>query len=102
MTPRMLKIAQLTVDPYSPEEAGKAIANIVKFITRRIPFQKRPYSIMNLRNKINSLSEFDMASKKTPPTASLGQSITFIKTILNGKDSNYIRTCIKHIINNLE
>lgn len=84
-----------------PQTAGKGIADIVKFLLRRIDESKRSSAIERLKMKILNLNESEISSKKTPPSASLGQSITFIKTILIGHDPAYIRQVLNFIYRNL-
>lgn len=98
---RMYKIAASTIDLGDPKSAGRGIAEIVKFLLKRIDISNRPKSIFNLRNKIWNLNENEIASKKTPASASLGQSLTFIKTVLNGHNPVYIRNVILEITKNL-
>jgi len=98
---RMYKIAASTIDLGNPESAGRGIADIVKFLLKRIDIVNRPKSIFNLRNKIWNLNENEISSKKTPASASLGASLTFIKTILNGHNPHYIREIISAIVKNL-
>jgi hypothetical protein len=97
----MYKLAASTIEMGSPQEAGKGIADIVKFLMTRISDEKRTDSILSLRDKIWHLNEHDISSKKTPASASLGQSITFIKTILNGHQPKYIREVLSNIVRNL-
>ncbi len=98
---RMYKIAASTIDLGSPESAGRGIAAIVKFLLKRIDPLSRPKSVFNLRNKIWNLNENEIASKKSPASASLGQSLTFIRTILNGHNASYIRKILTEIVKNL-
>lgn len=98
---RMYKIASTVVELGDPGIAGRNLADIVRFLINKISPLKRGKSITNLRNKIWALNEYEMANKKTPPTASLGQSITFIKTILNGHHPLYIRRVIQEIVRNI-
>lgn len=81
--------------------AGKGIAEIVKFLMRRIPYDQRISRLIKLREKINSLNEMEMASKDMPPTSAIGQSISFVKTVLNGHNPKYIRDVLKSVVNNL-
>ena len=97
----MYKIAASTIDLGSPESAGRGIAEIVKFLLKRIDPLNRPKSIFNLRNKIWNMNENEIASKKTPASASIGSSITFIKTLLNGHPASYVRNIITEIVKNL-
>lgn len=98
---KLIKIAFDSIELGSPEIAGKDIANVIKFLTKKIKSENRPEALRKLREKIWHLSEINMATKKTPSSASLGQSITFIKTVLNGHSSDYIRKVLEHIVRNL-
>jgi hypothetical protein len=101
VTGELRKLAQAATDLGDPTFAGRAISEIVKFLMRKIPYERRPHSMMSMRQKILELDEYEMASKKSPVTASMGQSITLIKTLLNGKEPAYIRKTLEHIIGNL-
>ena len=101
INPRLYKLAAAVIQMGSPEAAGKGVADIVKFLLQRISLERRNVSMFKLRKKIWELNEQEIASKKTPSSASLGQSITFIKTILNGHDPAYIRKVLTHIVRNL-
>ena len=94
-------LAASVLEMGDPGIAGKNISDIIRFIIGRIPSDKRNESIVNLRNKIWTLDPYDISSKKTPATASLGQAITFIKTILIGHDPIYIKRVIQEIMRNL-
>lgn len=96
-----IKLASETIELGDPRIAGKDIANVIKFLTKKIKSESRPEALRKLRDKIWHLSEINMATKKTPSSASLGQSLTFIKTVLNGHSSNYIRQVLEHIVRNL-
>jgi hypothetical protein len=97
---RLIKLGQAMLMD-NTEDAGKGLAVIIRFLLKRIEFTKRPYVIYNLKQKIYNLNEYEMSGKKSPSTASIGQSITFIKTILNGKPPYYIRAVINEVIKNL-
>jgi|ERR1700748_835170 len=98
---RMFKLAAATIDLGDPVQAGKGIAEIIKFLLRRIDEKNRSKSQFNLRQKIWNLNEFQMSAKKSPASASLGQSISFVKNVLNGHNSAYIRAILKEIVGNL-
>jgi len=98
---RMVKLAEYMVTMDDPAMAARGIAVIINFLTRRIEPNKRLYSLLNLKRKIYELDEYQIASKKSPNTASLGQSITFLKTILNGRPPYYIRKVINEVVKNI-
>jgi hypothetical protein len=98
---RMYKLAAATIDLGDPVQAGKGIAEIIKFLLKRIDPKTRPTAQYKLKQKIWYLNEFQISSKKSPASASLGQSISFVKNILNGHNSAYIRAILKEIVGNL-
>jgi hypothetical protein len=98
---RMTVLAATVAEMGDPGSSGKIIANIIRFIINRISPDKRGKSVTNLRNKIWAINEYDIANKKNPSTASLGQAITFVKTILIGHHPIYIRRVIQEIVRNL-
>jgi transcription termination factor NusB len=82
----------------NPEYAGKYLADIVKFLMRRISAEKRPKSIASLRQKIFYMNEYNMASKKVPASSAMGQSITLLKHILLEHPPQYIRAVLNNIV----
>lgn len=100
-SPRLLKLANTLIQMGDAAHAGKGIADIVKFLMQRISIDGRSQALMKLREKILNLNEQEISGKKTPASASLGQSITFIKTILNGHPPAYIRSILTEIAKNL-
>jgi hypothetical protein len=98
---RLHKIAASVMELGDPAIAGRSLADIVRFLINRIDPNKRGKAVTNLRNKIWALDEYDISNKKTPATASLGQSITFIKTILIGHHPLYIRRVLEEVVRNL-
>jgi len=101
MNKRMFKLAASTIEMGSPDTAGKGIADIVKFLLQRISPEKRLNAYKNMRDKIRKLNPVEISAKKTPASSSMGQSLTFIKTILIGHDIKYISLVLDHIIKNL-
>jgi transcription termination factor NusB len=82
----------------NPEYAGKYLADIVKFLMRRISAEKRPKSIASLRQKIFYMNEYNMAAKKVPASSAMGQSITLLKHILLEHPPQYIRAVLNNIV----
>ena len=85
----------------TPEEVGKYLANIVKFTLQRIKPESRKLSMLKLKKKIFLLNENELAGKKMPASAAMGNSITFIKHILFNQSSKYIREVLNNIARNL-
>ncbi len=101
MNERMYKLAAATIEMGTPETAGKGIADIVKFLLSRIAPVSRPDAYRSMREKILDLDPISISSKKTPASSSMGQSIMFIKTILIGHDSRYVKSVLENIAKNL-
>ncbi len=84
-----------------PIIAGKSLAEIIKFLMRRIPENKRGQAIGKMITKIRIMDSKDVATKKMMPYSSMGQSMSLLKNILAGYDSVYIRNVLDSIIRNL-
>jgi transcription termination factor NusB len=83
------------------ETAGKYLADLIKFLTRRISAERRPRALESLKRKIYYINEYQIAQKKTPPSSSMGQSITLLKTILLEHEPQYIRGVLNSIVKHL-
>lgn len=84
-----------------PVLVGKYLANIIKFTLNRISPEKRPGAIDSLRKKLYALNERELSDKKMPPSAAMGQSITFVKTVLFNHDQSYIREVLNNLVRSL-
>ena len=87
------KLAQ-TLSLGDPVTVGREMAGIIGFILRSVPQEGRMGALENLRGKLAALNPAEISSKQSPPTAAVGQAITFVKTILNGLPYNYVKTVI--------
>lgn len=85
----------------NPMLVGKYLADIVKFTLMRLPPERRPKAMDTLRNKFYTMNITDISQKDLPPTAAIGQSITFVKTVLFNHDPHYIRQVINNLVKNL-
>jgi len=96
-----IKLEKAAMNIYANSNAqmvGQYLANIVKFTLSRISNERRPKSIESLKHKIYQLNESELANKKLPASASMGQAITFIKHVLFNRDPQYIRQVLNSII----
>lgn len=80
---------------------GKYLSDIVKFTMNRISPDKRPNALAKMKVKLYNLSENEIASKEMPPSSAMGQSITFVKTVLFNHDAGYVREVINNLVRNL-
>jgi len=83
------------------QEAGKNLAAIIKFLMKRISVENRSKSTISLRDKIMKLDPYSISSKKTPPSAAMGQSIMFLKNVLVGHTADYVAEVIRSIVTEL-
>lgn len=80
---------------------GRYLADIIRFTLNRIPLDRRSKAILNLKAKLSSINENEIASKNLPPFASIGQSLTFVKNILFNHDAPYVREVLDNIVRSL-
>jgi len=85
----------------SPMQVGKYLSDIVKFTISRIPNDKKQKTIDNLRKKFYAMNANEIASKELPPTAGIGQSITFVKHVLFNHHPHYIRQVLNSLVRHL-
>lgn len=85
----------------NPDFAGKKLSDLVKFLLRRIPDEKRSKALMSMRKKIYMINEYELSNKKTPTFSSMANSLTIIKTILLEHTPEYMRNVINAIVRNL-
>lgn len=86
------------LDLGDPKHAGKYLADLLRFLLRRIRPEKRAKAVETLRKKVYFINEFDIASKKTPPSAAFGQSILLLKHILIEHSPQYIRGVLNNVV----
>jgi hypothetical protein len=77
------------------------LAKIVLFLLRRIPPDKRVNAIRKLIIKFRTMSSEEIANKKMQPYSSMGQSISFIKNVLSGREKHYVRNVLDAISRHL-
>ena len=84
-----------------PSLVGRYLADIVKFTLKKLPPDKRAGAIESLRTKFYSFNAAEIAHKDLPDTASIGQSITFVKHVLFNHDEAYVREVLNNLARNL-
>lgn len=100
LSKKMIKKAAIS-ELGDPVLVGKYLSDIIRFSLTRIPVDKRASALSSLRSKIYHMSETQLSEKQMPATASIGQSITFIKHVLFNHDARYIREVLNNITRNL-
>lgn len=91
---RFLKFAQtIMASNRNPQEVGASLAQIIKILMEKLPHDRKS-SLANMRNKVSKLNPTEIALSAMPETAAYGQSITLIKTLLNGYSPEYIKQVI--------
>jgi hypothetical protein len=93
--------AAAAVDLGQPELAGRYLADLIRFLLKRISPERRSKAIDSMKRKIYYLNEFSIASKRTPPSSSMGQTLTLLKTILLEHNPSYIRQVLNNIVRNM-
>jgi hydrogenase maturation factor len=82
-------------------KVGKYLSDIVKFTISKISPENRQKSLNNLRNRFYTMNANELANKKMPNSASIGQSIIFVKSVLFNHEPNYIREVLNNLVKNL-
>ena len=91
---RFLKLAQTIMSSNrNPQEVGASLAGVIKILMGKLPYDRRD-ALENMRGKILKLNPTEISTSSMPETAAYGQSITLIKTLLNGYGSEYIKQVI--------
>jgi len=85
-----LKLAQMMTAGRNPQEVGSSLAQVIKILMEKLPHDKSA-SLANMRGKVSKLNPTEIALAAMPETAAYGQSITLIKTLLNGYSPEYIK-----------
>jgi hypothetical protein len=85
----------------NPTEVGQYLANIIRFILNRLEPNQRSKAMDNLRTKFYYTNADEIAQKTSPPTAAVGQAITFVKHVLFNQSAQYIRDVLDNISRNL-
>lgn len=95
------KYAGTAIHMGNPELAGKRLADIIKFMLNRIKPESRYKVYLKMKEKILKLNPDEISAKKTPATSSMGQAITFLKTVLIGNQSAYIKEILLNVAKNM-
>lgn len=97
---RLYSLGQLAMTN-NPTQVGQTLAKVVKVLLSRVPHdQAKAYS--TIRNKIMTIDPGSLASQDFPVTASYGQAITLIKTMLYGYDLKFVTQALNSLVKNLK
>jgi len=100
LDPEMVKNAAIS-ELGNAAEVGQYLANIIRFILNRLPSDKLNSAIEKLKNKFYYMNSNELSNKDAPPSAAIGQSITFVKHVLFNQDPTYIREVLSNISKSL-
>lgn len=88
---KIIKMAQaMMAANRNPQEVGASLAQVIKILMEKLPHDKSA-ALENMRGKVSQLNPTEIALASMPETAAYGQSITLIKTLLNGYSPEYIK-----------
>ena len=84
----------------SPQEAAKIIAAITNLLLVRVNIEKRQNYINKIKQKMTGLKgEVSLISNKSMPSgAAIGQTVSLVKNLLNGKPPGYIASVLNELI----
>ncbi len=98
---RKILITASVLDLGNPDEAGKSLADIVLFLMRRIPENKRASAVNKMIAKFRMLNAEEISMKNMRDYSCMGQSISFIKNVLAGHNVDYVRRVLDSIVRNM-
>ena len=81
-----------------PVAVARYLSDIIKFMISKISTAKRQGVLNKLKRKFYYLNEHEISSKKMPASASIGQSITFVKTVLFQQQAAYVRQVLNNLV----
>jgi len=84
-----------------PTLVGRYLADIVRFTINKIPLERRAKALESLRKKFYAFNADEISQKVLPPTAAIGQSITFVKHVLINQNPSYIREVLNNLAGHL-
>lgn len=82
----------------SAHVAGKYLADLIRWMMQRISYEKRAKAIDSMKRKIYYINEYQIASKKSPNSAVMGQAITLLKHLLLNHNPTYVRDVLNGIV----
>lgn len=94
----MLVKTAAAIDLGAPEEAGRYLAELIRFMMKRISPERRQKSIYSMKKKVYYINEYQISAKKTPPSASMGGALTILKTLLLEHNPLYIRQILNAVV----
>jgi hypothetical protein len=97
---KMIKSAAIS-ELGDPAQVGQYLANIVRFVLARLQPDQKNKAMETLRAKFQATNADELAQKTSPPTAGIGQSITFVKHVLFNQSPLYIREVLNNLSRNL-
>lgn len=94
----LLSLGQQSMQNAGADEVGRTLASIVRVILSRAPHDN---ATSKIKEKFLALNPAEIAAKNSPESASYGQAITLVKTMLNGRDIGFISSALKSLVSNL-
>lgn len=94
---KILKTAAIT-ELGDANQISKYLASIIKLTISRMSKESRPKAIAKLIDKFKNLNILEIANKKMPASAAIGQSISFVKNILFNHDATFVHNVLKNLV----
>jgi len=79
-------------------QISKYLASIIKLTISRMAKESRPKAISRLIEKFKNINVSEVANKKMPASAAIGQSISFVKNILFNHDATFVHNVLKNLV----
>jgi len=90
---------QAAIEP--PDVIANNLINIIHLLVNKIKSENQTKALTSIKQKLNTISINDLATKNMPASSAIGQSISFVKQVLFDKDPAYIKTILTKVIQKL-
>lgn len=85
-------------DEAAVRRTAESLFKIVEFLFYRVPAVDRGKFYSRVRGKIIRIDPNEIALKKMPPSAVIGQSVGIAKNILNGLNPAFIQSVLTELV----
>jgi hypothetical protein len=80
------------------KRTAESLFKIIQFLFYRVPPKNKLRYLSRIRGKIVKIPPGQLAIKKTPPAAAIGQSIAISKNLLSGLNPTFVAKVLEELV----
>lgn len=84
-----------------PEATAQSIVSIIHTLSTYLQPESQSSFRDSVRLKLSEINTTEIAAKKMPSGARIGQAITLVKSFLNGQDETFVAETVRRVIGKL-